>query len=65
VIDVLHSIVLRTTQDKHITLLQEGSLIKLKGNLPRVARDVMNLVSMLGGRFLWVDALSIVQDDAS
>jgi hypothetical protein len=54
---------LHTTRENLFTLMQEGALDRMRNELPRVVQDAINLVSLLGERYLWVDAISIVQDD--
>jgi hypothetical protein len=56
---------LQTTKDNLSTLMEEGSLIKVRDQLPRVVQDSMAVVSMIGERYLWVDAISILQDDTA
>ncbi|KAL2016322.1 hypothetical protein VTK56DRAFT_3863 [Thermocarpiscus australiensis] len=43
---------------------QSGSLADGRCALPWTIRDAMDLVRRLGGRYLWIDSLCIVQDDA-
>ncbi|KAK3366180.1 heterokaryon incompatibility protein-domain-containing protein [Lasiosphaeria ovina] len=45
-------------------LMTPGFLSSIQGQLPRTIRDAMDVVRGLGLRYLWVDALCIVQDDA-
>ncbi|KAF2134000.1 HET-domain-containing protein [Dothidotthia symphoricarpi CBS 119687] len=45
-------------------LLQKGSLEGIRNDLPRTINDAIELVKAMGERFLWVDALCLVQDDA-
>ncbi|KAN0096752.1 HET domain containing protein [Hyaloscypha variabilis] len=42
----------------------KGALFALHGQLPRVLQDAMDVTRYLGERYLWCDALCIVQDDA-
>jgi hypothetical protein len=42
---------------------RHGSLTAHNAHLPSTIRDTISLVSELGERYLWVDALCIVQDD--
>ncbi|KAK0706151.1 heterokaryon incompatibility protein-domain-containing protein [Lasiosphaeria miniovina] len=53
------SLLLRTT---HGTLAQHREQIQWE-QLPRLFRDVVNLVRALGCRYVWIDSLCIVQDD--
>lgn len=42
---------------------REGALLEEAERVPSVVKDAMELVSELGERYLWVDALCILQDD--
>ncbi len=44
-------------------LEEEGGLSSEDGRLSQVIRDAIYLVAQMGERYLWVDALCIVQDD--
>ena len=46
-------------------LQEDGALTRVGSKIPRVIRDAMEVVARLGERYLWVDALCIVQDGAS
>lgn len=54
-----------TTKDNIEELQKPGSLAARarRNRLPRTIRDAMTLVGILGMRFLWIDALCIIQDD--
>lgn len=45
-------------------LEQPGVLGKLASKLPQTVQDAMTITERLGYRYLWIDALCIVQDDA-
>ncbi|KAJ4349599.1 uncharacterized protein N0V89_008215 [Didymosphaeria variabile] len=42
---------------------QPGSLLSTEAGIPPLIRDVMQLVAAMEQRYLWVDALCIIQDD--
>ncbi|KAI4174775.1 MAG: hypothetical protein LQ346_008191 [Caloplaca aetnensis] len=52
-----------TTKANIKELESPGILQTLAQQLPRTIRDTIDLVKMMGYRFLWVDRLCIVQDD--
>ncbi|KAF2470124.1 uncharacterized protein BDR25DRAFT_370112, partial [Lindgomyces ingoldianus] len=54
---------LQTLKENFNTLRRDTALDPHKSKLPKVVIDAMKLVSLLGERYLWVDTLSIVQDD--
>ncbi|KAF2677816.1 HET-domain-containing protein [Lentithecium fluviatile CBS 122367] len=54
---------LRLLKDNKAELASSGAL--KRATVPRTIRDAMQLVTLLGKRYLWVDALCIVQDDDS
>lgn len=52
-----------TTKESNIkSLLSHGGIRKNLSSLPRTIRDSIELVRALGERYLWVDALCIIQD---
>jgi hypothetical protein len=44
-------------------LKEGGSIIRMRDKLPRVISDAISVVSVLQERYLWIDALCVVQDD--
>jgi hypothetical protein len=44
-------------------LCTPGGLNRIGGTIPKTITDAISLVNLLGERYLWVDALCIVQDD--
>jgi hypothetical protein len=54
-----------TTSVNLESLLQPNSLLPVWHKLPRTIREAIDLTDRIGERFLWVDSLCIVQDDAS
>ncbi|KAK0652325.1 heterokaryon incompatibility protein-domain-containing protein [Cercophora newfieldiana] len=55
--------VFKTLQGNIEQLKQPGSLESQLNAFPRSIRDAIEVVKMLGERFLWVDSICIVQDD--
>ena len=56
--------VFQTTQLNVAALHQKNGLDKFFKNIPKTIRDAIDLVAMIGERYLWVDSLCIVQDDS-
>ena len=54
--------VFRTTKENIRGLLRPGGVRKHKESLPRTIRDAIDVVTALGERYLWVDALCIIQN---
>ena len=54
---------LKATTSNLKLLMRPGSLESLLARLPSTIADAMHLTKLLGCRYLWVDALCIVQDD--
>jgi len=54
----------KTTKGNVDSLRVKGALFE-EGRVARVIQDAMSIVDALGYRYLWVDAICIVQDDAS
>ncbi|KAG8529024.1 uncharacterized protein KY384_006714 [Bacidia gigantensis] len=54
---------LRCSQSNVETLQQMRGLSRLYSQIPQTIRDAMTICKYLGVRYLWVDALCIVQDD--
>lgn len=57
----------RTTSANRAALELPGSLLQpqVSSQIPQTIKDAMRLVSLIGERFLWVDALCIQQDNAA
>jgi hypothetical protein len=53
----------KTTQENLASLQEPGAFLHLRSQLPRILRDAMDLTHYLGHRYLWCDALCIVQND--
>ncbi|PMD16035.1 HET-domain-containing protein, partial [Hyaloscypha hepaticicola] len=54
----------KTMQENLASLQVSGALLHLRSQRPRIVRDAMDLTRYLGHRYLWCDALCIVQNDA-
>lgn len=54
---------LRLTTNNMQTLYQSGSLREHWNRIPKTIRDSIELVKLLGERYLWIDALCLVQND--
>jgi hypothetical protein len=55
----------RTTKSEFTSLQRKGGLRESHIILPKTIKDAMLVVEMIGERFLWVDSLCIIQDDAA
>ena len=55
---------IKTAKDNLAYLLEEGSIFAHESLLPRTIRDTIRLLELLDIKYLWVDCLCIVQDDA-
>jgi hypothetical protein len=53
-----------TTTSNIDQVSSEGGLGRIPGSLPRTIEDAIRLTKLLGERYLWVDALCIIQDEA-
>jgi hypothetical protein len=53
----------RLTKANRTALLTPGSLKEVWSLLPETIKDTIALVQRLGGRYLWVDALCLLQND--
>jgi hypothetical protein len=53
----------RLTKRNFKRLTTRGSLDSIRIYLPRTIRDAMDFVSMLGERYIWIDALCLISDD--
>ncbi|KAB2578835.1 Zinc finger TFIIS-type protein [Lasiodiplodia theobromae] len=53
----------KTLREDLDQLQQEGYLDRDDIAIPRTIRDAIGLVPLLGGRYLWVDSLCILQED--
>ncbi|KAI8721652.1 HET domain-containing protein [Fusarium sp. LHS14.1] len=54
----------RLTKANRPVLLMSGSLKKVSDRIPATIRDAIAVVKRLGCRYLWVDALCLIQNDA-
>ena len=54
---------LRNTKALCKDLAMSGALINEERKLPNTIKDAIALTEKLGGRYLWVDSLCIIQDD--
>ncbi|KAF4458054.1 hypothetical protein F53441_129 [Fusarium austroafricanum] len=54
----------RLTKANRAALLAQGSLTRVSGQLPNTIKDAIILVRRLDCRYLWVDALCLIQNDA-
>ena len=53
----------RLTTSNRNQLLLQGSIDKIWGMIPRTIQDAITLVRKLELRYLWVDALCLLQND--
>ena len=52
------------TSHNEETLMQPGALAKARGSIPNTILDAITVARKLRERYLWVDSLCLVQDDA-
>ncbi|KAI3340374.1 HET-domain-containing protein [Ustulina deusta] len=52
-----------TVKGNLAALQEEGAIRRRRNELPRVISDAIDLVRGIGEKYLWVDALCIIQDD--
>ncbi|USP72871.1 HET-domain-containing protein [Curvularia clavata] len=50
-------------KDTYDAMTQPGALLSLMDRIPKTIRDSITLTLQIGERYLWVDALCIIQDD--
>lgn len=55
--------VLKTSTQNLRRLCEPGAFLQQNQKLPRTIKDAIHVVRLLGERYLWVDALCIVQND--
>ena len=55
---------LQTTTENLTELMKPQSLVHCAGLIPEVIKDAVKVVEAMGGSYLWVDALCIVQNDS-
>jgi hypothetical protein len=58
-----NNVTFQTLKSNLFELEEDGSILRMRNKFPQVINDAISLVSELQERFLWVDALCIVQDD--
>lgn len=54
----------KTYRGNYTQLCEVGSLSPDDARIPHTIRDALSFTKSIGERFLWVDALSIIQDDS-
>jgi len=54
---------LRLVKQNRESLMASNGLEMVRKHIPRTITDAMDLVSMLGERYLWVDTLCLIQDN--
>lgn len=55
---------IKLRKDNFATLTSERALDNIRDQLPRTIIDAIDLVRALGHRYLWIDGLYLIQDDA-
>lgn len=45
-------------------ITSEGNLDTIRPNLPKTVNDAIDLVGNINERYLWIDALCLIHDDA-
>ncbi|KAF2629382.1 HET-domain-containing protein [Macroventuria anomochaeta] len=55
---------LKLQKDNLQDMLREGSLDRIRNLLPKTVTDTIDLLKEMGEKYLWVDRLCLIQDDA-
>jgi hypothetical protein len=58
-----NSVMFQATRSNHEQLQKPGALQRMQNLLNPIVGDAIKLTSLLGVRYLWIDALCILQDD--
>ncbi|KAF8955295.1 heterokaryon incompatibility protein-domain-containing protein [Flammula alnicola] len=55
---------IRLQTDNIAQLSTEGALLHIRKSFPKTINDAIDLVNLIGERYLWVDSLCLIQDDS-
>jgi hypothetical protein len=57
--------IFKSTMNNVEILMQHNGLLKYEQNIPQLIKDAIQFTKNIGIRYIWIDALCIVQDDVS